>query len=215
MKRDYVRHGLLAGTALALVFLAGPGAMAKEQGDFLVRARAIAVVPDESATITPIGGNASIGNEYTGELDFSYFFTPHIAAELILATTKHSVNAVGTGIGDVDLGHVWLLPPTLTVQYHFMPESSISPYVGAGINYTIFYNANPGSVVSASYDNKFGFALQAGVDLAVGEDMYFNVDVKRLWLSTNATFDAGGLGIVSANVDINPWIFGVGIGRAF
>ena len=215
MKRSYRRYGLLAGTALALMCLVGPEAMAKDQGDFLVRARAIGVVPDESATITPIGGNANVGNEYTGELDFSYFFTPHIATELILATTKHTVSATGTGIGDVDLGSVWLLPPTLTVQYHFMPDSSISPYVGAGVNYTFFYKEHPGAVVSASYENAFGVALQAGVDFEVGENMYFNLDVKKLWLNTKATYDAGELGIVSADVDINPWIFGVGIGRAF
>lgn len=215
MKRDYAKLGLWGGAALALLLLGAQPALAKDQGDVLIRARAIGVVPEESASIAPIGGDAKIGNEYTGELDFSYFFTRNIATELILATTKHSVAAVATGIGDVDLGSVWLLPPTLTVQYHFMPDGKISPYVGAGINYTIFYKEHPGAVVSASYDNSFGYALQAGVDVEVGENLYFNLDVKKIWLNTKASYDAGALGIVTADVDINPWIFGVGIGKAF
>lgn len=215
-KTNIARHVFAGASILAMAAsLAGPHAQAKEQGDFLVRARAIAVLPDESATISTIGGDVHIGDEYSGEVDFTYFFTNNIAAELILATSKHSVTATDTSIDDIDLGSVWLLPPTLTLQYHFMPETKISPYVGAGVNYTIFYNSKPGALVSTDYDNAFGLALQAGVDIEIFEDTYLNLDVKKLWLSTDLTADAGGLGTVTADVDINPWIFGIGIGRAF
>jgi len=111
-----------------------------------VRVRGVGVVPDESATIGVIGGDVSLSNTLIPELDFTYFFTKNIAAELILGTTKHEVNTVGSDISavggpiyaDVDLGSVYLLPPTLTLQYHFLTEEVIRPYIGAGVNYTIF-----------------------------------------------------------------------------
>lgn len=113
-----------------------------------VRVRGVGVVPDESAKIGVIGGDVNISNTLIPELDITYFFTKNISAELILGTTKHEVNTVGSDISavggptsaNVDLGSVYLLPPTLTAQYHFFPDKVFNPYVGAGVNYTIFYN---------------------------------------------------------------------------
>ena len=182
----------------------------KSAGDFMVRARAIAVVPDEDASTT-IGGNVSISNDVVPEIDFSYFITDNIALELIAATTKHDVSH-NAGI---DLGEVSLLPPTLTLQYHFMPKERFSPYVGAGINYTIFYNedAAAGSAVTdIDYDNAFGYALQVGVDYALNDNWYANVDVKKLFLNTDVSMNGG---TITADVDIDPWIIGVGVGYRF
>lgn len=202
--------------ALSGGLIAPMAANAKEAGDWLIRGRIISVQPDEKATITPIGGTASIGTEITPELDFTYFFTDNLAAELILATNKHNVSAVGTAIGNIDLGSVWLLPPTLTVQYHFMTDNQVSPYVGAGLNLTLYHSVNSGPVVvDVDYDTSIGFALQAGFDYKINERTYFNIDLKRLWLNTDVTIDAGGLGIVNADVDINPYIIGVGVGFKF
>lgn len=189
---------------------------AKEAGDWLIRVRAIGVVPNESSTITPIGGAVKVGEEYTAEVDFSYFFTDNIAAELILATSKHKVRAVGTAIGDIPLGNVWLLPPTLNIQYHFLPKDKFSPYVGGGINLTLFYASKPGPVVAGiQYKDRIGFSLQGGVDIAITERTYLNLDLKKLFLGTDVRIDAGALGIVNADVDLNPWIFGVGVGWIF
>ena len=182
---------------------------------WLIRVRAIDVVPDESATIKAIGGDAKISNQIVPELDISYFFSENIAAELILATTPHDVTATGTALGNVDLGDVWLLPPTLTLQYHFSPRATIRPYIGAGINYTIFYNEDPGAVVDVDYDNSVGWALQAGADIPVGDTYFLNFDVKKVFLGTDVTVNAGAAGSVGADVDIDPWIFGVGVGRRF
>jgi outer membrane protein len=122
-----------------------------------VRLRAISVVPDESATIQAIGGDVQISSAYVPELDFTYFFTKNVAAELILATTKHDVKAISTAVGDIELANVWLLPPTLTLQYHFDGEV-VSPYIGAGVNYTLFYNIDNGPVADeVSYGNTLGF----------------------------------------------------------
>lgn len=190
----------------------------KQEGDWLVRARGLVVAPNEGADITPIGGNVSINNSFVPELDFTYFMTNHIALELILATTPHDAKALGTSVGDVDLGHVWLIPPTLTLQYHFDPLTSlgISPYVGAGLNFTIFHREDtPGDVVTdSSFDNSFGYALQAGVDVPLSGNFFLNADVKRLWLDTDAHFETV-VGDVDADVTIDPWILGIGVGYKF
>lgn len=198
---------------------------------WLIRVRGVGVIPNESAKIGTIGGNVDISTAFIPELDFTYFFTKNIAAELILGTSKHEVKTTGsnlTAVGlpsrvDVDLGSVMLLPPTLTAQYHFFPgnEAFAKPYVGAGINYTILYNVKSGGVVNGvDYKNKASFALQAGSDFNIGKDFFVNVDIKYLFLKTDVTVDASNLVSgntldIPAEVKINPLLIGVGVGYQF
>jgi len=178
------------------------------------RLRGIVVTPDESATIQAIGGNADISTAIVPELDITYFFTENWSAELILATTKHDVKAVGTAAGDIDLGHVWLLPPTLLAQYHFT-GSDFVPYLGAGLNLTLFYGVDEGPVADdVDYDSAVGFAFQGGFDYMLNDKWFINVDVKKVLLNTDATVNATTAleATVGADVDINPWIFGIGVG---
>lgn len=209
-----------ASLAAGLLMMTPAAAMAADRttdadGPWQLRVRALVISPDEEATIETIGGNADISTTVVPELDISYFFSDNFAAELILATTPHDVTAVGTSLGDVDLGKVWLLPPTLTFQYHFAPHSNFRPYVGAGINYTIFYGGDSGAVVDVDYDDSLGWALQAGVDIDMGDTYFLNFDVKKLFLGTDVTVNAGGGTVLGADVDIDPWVFGVGVGRRF
>lgn len=103
---------------------------------WLIRLRASGVLPSvSSSTISVVGGEVTkISNEVIPELDFSYFFTHHIAAKLILATSRHSVYASNTLLGPVNLGKVSVLPPILTAQYHFDVSPQLKPYVGVGVN---------------------------------------------------------------------------------
>lgn len=178
-----------------------------KSGDFLVRARALGVVPQEDSTLS-IGGTVKVDNSVVPEVDFTYFFTDNIAAELIAAVTPHDVKTSG----GVDAGSAWLLPPTLTLQYHFTQCEAIKPYIGAGINYTLFFNEDAGALNHVDYDNSFGVALQAGVDVPLGNSWYFNVDVKKVYIDTTARFSPSG---IRADVDIDPWLVGVGIGYKF
>jgi outer membrane protein len=205
---------LLAGaTFLAPVAAYAEGA-GKKAGDFMVRGRVIGVVPQESSDITAIGGDVDASDEVVPEVDFSYFLTDNIAVELIAATTRHRIKAKNTALGEVDVGKVRLLPPTLTVQYHFWPKQAFSPYLGAGINYTLFFDEKvPGTTVtSVKYDNAVGVAFQAGFDYNITGNWYFNVDVKQLLLNTTAKINGGA---VEADVDLNPTIIGVGFGYKF
>ena len=208
---------LLLATAGAVALTGFSAPAFAEAGDWQFRLRAISVVPDESADITPIGGDADISTSVVPEFDITYFFTDNIAAELILGVTPHDVTAVGTSLGDVDLGDVTLLPPTLTVQYHFNPQGQVRPYAGVGVNYTLFFNEDLPSgttLDSIDYDPSLGFAVQAGVDYMLNERWFLNFDLKKVWINTDVTIDATTnlSAVVEADVDIDPWIFGVGIG---
>lgn len=178
-----------------------------EAGDVLVRVRALGVVPQEDSSLS-IGGNVKVDNSIVPEIDATYFFTPNIAAELIAAVTPHNVKTNG----GIDAGSSWLLPPTVTLQYHFNNLTWAKPYIGAGVNYTVFFNEDAGALRHVEYDNSFGAALQAGIDIPLQDSWYFNIDVKKLFIDTKASFSPSG---VQANVDIDPWLIGVGIGYRF
>jgi len=213
---------LVSGLFLSLGF-----AQAQEGNDYAkwqIRVRGVGVVPTTSSEVGKIGGSVDVSSTFIPELDFTYFFTKNLAAELILGTSKHKINTQNsnlTAIGgaansSVDLGHVWLLPPTLTLQYHFHPSPVWKPYVGVGANYTIFYNENAGPTVnSVSYKNKFGLAAQLGVDVNVSKSVFFNFDIKQIFLKTNADVDATNLapGLdIPAKVTLNPFLLGFGVG---
>ncbi|MGZ3766335.1 MAG: OmpW/AlkL family protein [Mucilaginibacter sp.] len=210
--------------------------IAQTKGELDIRLRGVAVIPQESATIGVIGGNVNISNSVIPEVDFTYFFAKNFSAELILGTTRHSVKTVGSDLSaiggpssaSVDLGKVWLLPPTLTLQYHIPTGTAFKPYLGAGINYTIFYSVDKGPTVNnVSYKDKFAFAVQGGFDFDVSKKVFINVDVKKIFLSTNVTVNAANLtpegspnlapvlAAIPAAVKINPWLLGVGVGYRF
>jgi outer membrane protein len=198
--------------ALALVALNSSALVAQDSG-WQFRLRGIALIPDESADIS-INGDIEIDDAFVPELDISYLFSPNVSAELILATAKHDVMAVGTDVGDVDVGSVWALPPTLLLQYRLAPTASVRPYIGAGINLTLFYSESvPGDpVMAADYDSSIGFAFQGGLDIPLGDGGWFiNLDAKKILMNSDVTLETT-LGTVLADVDINPWVIGAGIG---
>ncbi len=200
---------------VCIICLAPLSAKAASEGDlhgdknWMVRFRGVAVVPQEDASTT-IGGNVNIDNTVVPEVDFSYFFSKNLAAELILATTPHDATATA---GNIDLGSVWLLPPTLTFQYHMDPMDGWKPYFGAGVNYTIFYGEDKGPAInSIKYENSFGPALQAGVDYKLDNGWFLNFDVKKIWINTDVKINGGA---IRADVDIDPWVIGFGAGYRF
>lgn len=191
--------------------------IAAADSSWLVRLRAIDVIPDASSTtISLIGGQVTdISNTIVPELDFSYFITSNIAAELILATSRHAVKATNTILGTVDLGKVNALPPTLTAQYHFLPGEFFSPYIGAGINFTYFYHVKNGPLsLSTHYGNSVGPALQIGTDIALNDNWSINIDVKKVYMKSDVTVNTV-LAPVSTEVKINPLIIGLGVGYRF
>ncbi len=169
----------------------------------MVRVRAVNLA---SANTDSTGLGLTVSDIVLPEVDFSYFFTPNIAVELILTVPQqHDVKSKG-----VKIGTITELPPTLLAQYHF-PMNGYKPYVGAGINYTKFTTSDiaGGSVTPDA--GSWGGALQAGVDIPLSGNMYFNFDVKKVWIATN--INAGGNSLGTLRVD--PLLVGVGIGWRF
>lgn len=211
MKRIIISAALIAISAAAF---------SQQKGEWRARLRATYVVPDASATITAIGGSADISKTVIPELDFTYFILDRFSANLILGTSKHKVTATNTALGNVDLGKVWLLPPTLTFLYHQPLTKGVLPYAGAGVNYTIFYGEKEGpAIAKITYKDKFSFAAQAGVDFDINKKLLLNLDVKRLWLKTENTVTtiptvAGGA-TVHSDTKIDPWLISVGLGVKF
>ena len=194
-----------------------------EQGDVLIRVRAIDVIPNESSgSILPAfpGEQVSIDNSIMPEVDITYMATDNIGFELIAATTKHSASGItGTTGGIGELASTWVLPPTLTAQYHFAPESKIRPYVGAGINYTIFFNEKSSSALEAAVgttsvrmSDSFGWAAQAGVDIELNERMFLNLDIKYIDMDTTATLNTTAAGTQRVRISLDPIVVGIGLG---
>ncbi|MDG1287709.1 MAG: OmpW family outer membrane protein [Rickettsiales bacterium] len=189
--------------------LANADRWAKER--FMLRGRVIGVVPQEDSS-TNIGGHVTADAAIVPELDLTYFFTDHISAELIAAITPHDMGAKNTSLGNLSLGDVWLLPPTLTAQYHFNPHGEIRPYAGAGLGYIMYFDETPGAVTNIKYDDGIAYVLQAGVDIPVDEHWAVNLDVKKLFHNVDVTINGGA---VTADVDLDPWIIGAGVGYRF
>ncbi len=211
--------------AASAVALSASPVLAK-QGDVLVRVRAINVMPNEdSSSILPAfpGEDVSVNNSFMPEVDITYMATDNIGFELIAATTKHHASGKTGTTGTLGrLASTWVLPPTLTAQYHFAPEGKIRPYVGAGVNYTIFYNEEASDALTGAVgptnvrmSDSFGWAAQAGVDIELSERVFLNLDVKYINIDTRATFDTTAAGTQTVDIDLNPLVIGVGLGMKF
>ncbi|HEY0842774.1 OmpW/AlkL family protein [Methylotenera sp.] len=221
--------------AIAAVF--APMLAQAEAGDWVVRVRAANVSPNEDsklgktvnknvANVMSPGAELSVDSHTIPELDISYYITKNIAAELILATgSKHDVSIKGDAnatVGNQLLGSVDALPPTLTAQWHFNPDQTIDPYVGAGINYTNFLDkklnirqgALAGSKIKVDNDS-WGYALQAGVDVNLKDGWLINADVKYVTIDTTVKLKTASGWTKIDSLDINPWVFGIGIGKKF
>lgn len=203
---------LLAATAAALAFAAPASAGVLE--NVQVKVGLSGVLPDESASISPIGGDVDISDEIVPTLQLEYFFTDAVSVELLCCMARHDVKAVGTSLGTVDLGKISHFPPTVTLKYHFNTEQKFQPYVGAGVNYTTFFDDDPGAVTSIEYDDSFGGALQAGFDYKLDDHWSINADIRKIWINTDVTIMAGTTRI-DADVDVNPYVLTVGTGYRF
>ncbi len=199
--------------ALALVGALTSGAAFARQaadGPWLVRARAVHL---DSVNKDSTGLGLSINDKVLPEVDITYFFSPNLAAELILTVPqKQKIRADGLG----HIGTLKHLPPALLAQYHFTQWSGFKPYVGAGVNYTRFSSARFDPAVQAALSpsidrSSWGGALQVGVDIPLAKNLYLNFDVKKVFIKT----DVFAAGQQVGTLKINPVLAGVGLGWRF
>ncbi len=219
----HIKTMLMAG-AIGAALVAGP-AQAK-QGDILLRVRGIMVAPNEkSGSILPAfpGERVSVDNSIMPEVDITYMATDHIGFELIAATTKHSASGrTGTTGGIGKLASTWVLPPTLTVQYHPVVDGHVRPYVGAGLNYTLFYAEDASAGLEAAVgktkvhmSDSVGWAGQIGVDIDLNDRIFLNLDVKYIDIDTKTRLATTAAGTQRVKLALDPLVFGVGVGMRF
>lgn len=221
--------GLLAATALSFAvpaafaadaIVAQPAteivAVPQALSPWQIRVRALGVIAENKGYVNGVDGSGlDYSKSITPELDITYYFTDNLAAELILGTTYANINGTGSIEGLGKIGKVWMLPPTLTMQYHFTNFGAFKPYVGAGVNYTIFYNQDAAGVDYLKVKNTFGGALQVGFDYMIDEHWGINFDVKKLFLEPKFDATLAGGTQVSGKAKLNPWLIGTGITYRF
>jgi len=218
---------------LFLIILGSSLPLQAAQGDWLVRIRGIVIYPDDSSGLVSAGGvplagtGVDVDTQAVPEIDVTYMIHNHWGIEVIAGIAKHNVSfetaAPVAGLTDgLDLFDTWVLPPTVTLQYHFLPDQKIRPYVGLGVNYTAFLGDNATSELEAlvgsvdvNTENSWGWAGQAGVDIDFKDNWFINMDVKYIDIDTRATLTTTPLGKLRVNVDVDPFVFGAGIGYRF
>lgn len=227
-----MNKSLLSASLFALA-LAAPVAHAHQAGDFIVRAGAITVNPNEDSSDIKLDGTKVSGTKATLDSDtqlgltFAYMLTDHIGLELLAATPfHHTVGVKGLGPGlDGKLGDIKQLPPTLSLQYYPMePSSKFQPYAGIGLNYTMFFDEDLDSNRKAQgfsnlkVKDSFGLAGQLGMDYMITDHFLVNAAVWYIDIDTKATMDgptALGVGKTKVDVDVDPWVYMVGVGYKF
>ncbi|MFZ6800731.1 OmpW/AlkL family protein [Undibacterium sp. Di24W] len=200
---------IVLALSLAAMGVVSSQAMAQES-PWLVRGRLVNISPaNDSDRLGGVGATdrITVSKKTIPEFDVTYFFTPNIAAELILTyPQKHDVYLDGNNIGTFK--H---LPPTLSAQYHFAPTASINPYIGAGVNYTNISQVKLLAGKGGLENDSFGLSLQAGVDFKIDKNWSFNIDVKKVQIRSDVKVDGAK---VSA-VKVDPVLIGLGLGYRF
>ncbi|WAH59438.1 outer membrane beta-barrel protein [Pseudomonas silvicola] len=221
----------LLGASLFSLALVTPFAHAHQAGDFIVRAGSATTAPNEDSGNLKLDGAKVAGTKATLDSDtqlglaFAYMLTDHVGVELLAATPfQHTVGVKGAGL-DGKLADIKQLPPTLSLQYYPLDSSSkFQPYAGLGLNYTWFYDEDLSSARKAqgfsnlNLKNSWGWAAQVGADYMLTDHIMLNAAVWYVDIDTQASVDgptALGVGRTKVNVDVDPWVYMVGVGYKF
>jgi len=199
----------LAVAVAAAAISAGhtPAVSAHEAGDMLLRVGLGTVDPKSSN-----GDIASVDSGSAVVINGSYFFSPNLAFEILAATPfSHDIELEADG---TKVGKTKHLPPTFSLQYHFDTQGSFKPYIGAGLNYTVFFDESTTGPLAGSeltLDDSFGLAAQLGADFNVSDNMFINLDLRWMDISTDAELDGAAL----EEVEIDPIVYSLNLGWKF
>ncbi|CAM5778460.1 OmpW/AlkL family protein [Castellaniella caeni] len=208
---SHVRHSLLACTLLAGALSASP-APAHEAGDILLKVGVSHVEPQSNnGTVANGAVKLDIDGSTRPSFTITYMATRNIGVELLGAWPfRNKINAKGMG----EIGSTQTLPPTLSLQWHFLPDATFQPYVGVGLNYTTFFDTKSRGALSGndiSLDDSWGVAAQVGVDYKLNDRWFLNADVRYIDMSSTVHMNGTDIG----KAKINPWVATLGVGYRF
>ena len=222
MNRKMIKLTIFASIAMASIQVSAAGL---DAGAWLVRGGVATVQPnDDSGTVTGIANSGvSVDSDTQLGLTVTYMLTENIGVGILASTPfTHDVSGEGSISGLGKIVEATQLPPTVTLQYHFQSESKYKPYIGAGVNYTIFFDEEAssslegalGGPTTVSLDNSFGLALEAGIDIDISDGWYLNFAAWYIDIDTTAILNTGGT-LRSVDVEIDPWVWMAGFGKRF
>ena len=199
--RGWLLLAVAAGMALT------PLASAHEQGDKLLRVGVGTVDPKSNN-----GDIASVDSGTTLVFNGTYMLSPNLGLEVLAALPfSHDIKLAD---GGTKVGETKHLPPTVSLQYHFDTAGAFDPYVGAGLNYTVFFDektTGPLAGLDLDLDASFGIAAQLGFDYGLSDTMYLNFDVRWINIETDAELDGAAL----ETVEIDPLVYSLTLGWRF
>jgi len=219
MKRSMV----VLTSAVLSVALAGP-AVAHEAGQWVLRAGVGTVMPkDDNLGLPDLGATVQVDDGTSLTLTGTYMFTENWAFDILAAWPfKHDIDLALDGGGSLPFGEVEHLPPTFSVQYHFLPDATFQPFVGLGLNYTTFLteDLDPGipdalGVTDFSLDDSFGVAVQVGADWILNENWLINADLRWINIESDLDVTIEGSTVGLGTVKIDPWVFAINVGYRF
>lgn len=221
-----ILSALLACAAIAGA--ASPALADDDGGKWQVKLMETAVLPDgkiDKVNTDLVGLPANLqtkaSDNYVPTLAIGYFFAPEVSVETICCVTEHHVSGTTglPGAGLVKSAH--LIPATFTLKYH-VNTGGISPYVGAGPSYFIWFGEKPGATAAAAgatkqrLSDEVGLALQAGVDVPLNDKgLAFTLDAKRYFIGTTARWYAGSTKVIETEHKLDPWVLSAGLGLRF
>lgn len=228
-----MRTTLFATSLLALA-IAAPSVQAHQAGDIIVRAGAVTVQTHESTSGVKgdrggldgvnWGGKATLNNDTQLGLNFAYMITDNWGVELLAATPfSHDASIKGSSLAPANgkLGSFKHLPPTLSAVYYPLDsKSAFQPYVGAGINYTTFFDesvngdAKARGFTSLNIKDSWGLAAQVGADYMLTDNIMINGQIRYIDIDTTA-YASHAAGRAKVNVDVKPWVYMLGLGYKF
>lgn len=193
---------------LALLPLAlAPLTASAADGDWFLRVGAHVVDPkSDNGALAGGALSASIDSNLQPTFALGRQLTPHWSLELLAALPfRHTVALNG---GDaLDFKH---LPPVLSLQYMFLPDATVSPFVGAGVNYTYTFDEEERGALAGTrtrVGNSFGPAAQVGLRFRTGKA--FDVIVDARWADIEADVSVDGVDVGS--VDVDPLVYGIAL----
>jgi outer membrane protein len=205
---------ILIPLAVAAALMA-PMTASAEKGDWLFRVGMSQLNPDETNLVVPGVGDLVVDSDLSPTFNVSYFLTDHISTELLAAWPfTHGIDLKTGGGGVERVGYVDHLPPTLSLNWHFNPNGTLRPYIGAGVNYTLFSGEETRGTLAPfdlSMDDTVGASGQVGIDIGTGGNWFANLNVRYIQIESDAELDGADIG----TVDINPWVYGVHVGYKF